>query len=55
MAWQSNIDATFATRFNLPEVYYTWLIAVAYVDSAKEAAYDGQITRAHKQGDSANK
>jgi len=34
--------------FNLPSVYYSTLMSVAYGKSAKEAALDGQIIKAKK-------
>ncbi|HEY0635362.1 MAG TPA: heterodisulfide reductase-related iron-sulfur binding cluster, partial [Gammaproteobacteria bacterium] len=54
-SYQSNINKTFGTKFNIPVVYYSQLIAVAYGKSAQEAALDGQIIRATKLEEIANK
>lgn len=54
-SYQSNINKTFGTKFNIPVVYYSQLIAVAYGKSAKDAALDGQIIRATKLEEIANK
>ncbi len=54
-SYQSNINKTYGTKFNIPVVYYSQLIAVAYGKSAKDAALDGQIIRAGKLEDIANK
>ncbi len=45
-SYQSNINKTYGTKFNIPVVYYSQLIAVAYGKSGSEAALDGQIIRA---------
>jgi len=50
-SYQSNINKTFGTKFNIPVVYYSQLIAVAYGKSGSEAALDGQIIRAKKLED----
>ncbi len=54
-SYQSNINKTYGTKFNIPVVYYSQLIAVAYGKSATDAALDGQIIRATKLEDIANK
>lgn len=54
-SYQSNINKTFGTKFSIPVVYYSQLIAVAYGKSAQEAALDGQIIRATKLEEIANK
>lgn len=54
-SYQSNINKTFGTKFDIPVVYYTQLISVAYGKSAKDAALDGQIIRAKKLEDLAGK
>ena len=41
--YQDDINATYGTKFNMPVVYYSTLMAVAFGRSAKEAALDGQI------------
>jgi heterodisulfide reductase subunit B len=43
-----DINATYGTKFNMPVVYYSTLMAVAYGRSAKDAALDGQIIPAKK-------
>jgi heterodisulfide reductase subunit B len=50
-SYQSNINKTYGTKFNIPVVYYSQLIAVAYGKSGKEAALDGQIIRAKQLED----
>jgi len=52
-SYQSNINKTFGTKFNIPVVYYSQLITVAYGKSAAESALDGQIIRAKKLEDKA--
>ena len=54
-SYQSNINKTYGTKFSIPVVYYSQLIAVAYGKSGKDAALDGQIIRARKLEDLANK
>ncbi len=54
-SYQSNINKTFGTKFEMPVVYYSQLISLAYGKSATEAALDGQIIRAKKLEDLANK
>ncbi len=45
-AYQDKINQTYGTKFNIPSVYYSTLMSVAYGKSAKEAALDGQIIKA---------
>lgn len=45
-AYQEQINQKYGTKFNIPSVYYSTLMSVAYGNSAKEAALDGQIIRA---------
>jgi heterodisulfide reductase subunit B len=47
-AYQEQINQKFGTKFNMPSVYYSTLMSVAYGSSAKEAALDGQIIKAKK-------
>ncbi len=47
-SYQSNINKSYGTKFEMPVVYYSQLIATAYGKSGKEAALDGQIIRAKK-------
>jgi len=45
-AYQEQINQKYGTKFNIPSVYYSTLMSIAYGSSAKEAALDGQIIRA---------
>ncbi len=44
--YQGQINKTYGTKFKIPVVYYSQLMAVAYGASAKEAGLDGNIIRA---------
>ncbi|MBI4753961.1 MAG: CoB--CoM heterodisulfide reductase iron-sulfur subunit B family protein [Betaproteobacteria bacterium] len=46
--YQSEINKKQGTRFNMPVVYYTQLMTIAYGGSATEAGLDGQFIRAEK-------
>lgn len=46
--YQSQINKKYGTKFNMPSVYYSTLMSVAYGRSAKDAALDGQIIKAKK-------
>jgi len=46
--YQEHINQKYGTKFNIPSVYYSTLMSVAYGKSAKEAALDGQIIKAKK-------
>jgi heterodisulfide reductase subunit B len=46
--YQEQINQKYGTKFNLPSVYYSTLMSVAYGKSAKDAALDGQIIKATK-------
>jgi heterodisulfide reductase subunit B len=46
--YQSEINKKQGTKFNMPVVYYSQLMTVAYGGSAKDAALDGQLIRAEK-------
>ena len=54
-AYQEQINQKYGTKFNIPSVYYSTLMSVAYGSSAKEAALDGQIIRAKQLEDIAAK
>jgi len=41
--YQDQINATYGTKFKIPVVYYSTLMAVAYGRSAKDAALNGQV------------
>ena len=53
--YQDDINATYGTKFNIPVVYYSQLISVAYGRSATDSALDGQLIKAKKLEDIANK
>ncbi|WP_372523983.1 CoB--CoM heterodisulfide reductase iron-sulfur subunit B family protein [Sulfuricaulis sp.] len=44
--YQGQINKKYGTKFKIPVVYYSQLMAVAYGATAKEAALDGNIVRA---------
>jgi heterodisulfide reductase subunit B len=44
--YQSEINKKYGTKFNMPVLYYSQLMAVAYGASAKDAGLDGQLIRA---------
>jgi len=44
--YQDEINAKFGSNFQMPVVYYSQLISVAYGRSASDAALDGQIIKA---------
>ena len=46
--YQDQINAKYGTKFNIPVVYYSQLMTVAYGGSAKEAGLDGQIIKAKR-------
>jgi heterodisulfide reductase subunit B len=53
--YQDEINATYNTKFSMPVVYYSNLMAVAFGRNAKDAALDGQIIPAKKLDELANK
>ncbi len=53
--YQNHINKTYNTKFNMPVVYYSTLMSVAYGKSAKEAGLDGQVIRAKKLEEIAGK
>ncbi len=53
--YQNHINKRFGTKFNIPVVYYTTLMSVAFGKSAKEAALDGQMIRAARLEEIAGK
>jgi len=53
--YQSQINKKYNTKFEMPVVYYSALMSVAYGKSAKEAGLDGQMIKAKKLEDIANK
>lgn len=46
--YQSFINKKYGTNFNMPSVYYSTIMSVAFGKTAKEAALDGQMIRATK-------
>jgi heterodisulfide reductase subunit B len=46
--YQDQINATYGTKFKIPVVYYSTLMAVAFGRSAKDAALNGQVIAAKK-------
>ena len=42
------INAKFGSNFDMPVVYYSLLISVAYGRSAEDSALDGQLIKAKK-------
>lgn len=46
--YQDQINAKYGTKFKMPIVYYSQLMSVAFGQTAKEAALDGQVIRAEK-------
>jgi heterodisulfide reductase subunit B len=46
--YQSEINKKQGTSFNMPVLYYSQLLTIAYGGSAKEAGLDGQLIRAEK-------
>ncbi len=46
--YQEQINQKYGTKFNMPSVYYSTLMSVAYGKSAKDAALDGQMIKATK-------
>ena len=53
--YQDQINAKYGTKFNMPVVYYSQLMSVAYGKSAAEAGLKGQIIKAKKLDDLAGK
>lgn len=53
--YQDQINETYGTKFKIPVVYYSTLMAVAYGRSAKDAALDGQVIPAKQLEELANK
>jgi len=47
--YQDQINAKYGTKFKMPIVYYSQLLSIAYGNSAKDAALDGQVIRAEKR------
>ena len=46
--YQAEINKKHGTKLNMPVLYYSQLITVAYGGSVKEAGLNGQVIRAAK-------
>jgi len=46
--YQDQINATYGSKLEMPAVYYSTVMAVAYGRSAKDAALNGQVIPAKK-------
>src|SRR5574340_158577 len=44
--YQGEVNKRYGTKFNMPVLYYSQLITVAYGGTSKDAALDGQLIRA---------
>jgi heterodisulfide reductase subunit B len=53
--YQDQINARFGSKFNMPVVYYSQLLSVAFGRNSKDSALDGQIIRAKLLEDIAGK
>ncbi len=53
--YQDQINERFGSKFNMPVVYYSQLMGVAFGRSSKDAALDGQVIRAKKLEEIADK
>jgi len=53
--YQGEVNKRYGTKFNIPVLYYSQLITIAYGGTAKEAALDGQLVRSTKLEEIASK
>jgi heterodisulfide reductase subunit B len=53
--YQGQINKKYGTKFNMPVLYYSQLLTLAYGGTAKEAGLDGNVIRARKLEDFASK
>jgi heterodisulfide reductase subunit B len=53
--YQGDVNKRYGTKFNIPVLYYSQLMTIAYGGSAKDAGLDGQVIRAAKLEEIANK
>ncbi|NOZ37601.1 MAG: heterodisulfide reductase [Gammaproteobacteria bacterium] len=53
--YQDQINAKYKTKFDMPVVYYSQLMSVAYGKNAQESGLNGQVIRAKKLEDIASK
>jgi heterodisulfide reductase subunit B2 len=48
--YQGQINKKYGTKFDIPVLYYSQLMTLAYGGSAKEAGLNGNVVRARKLG-----
>jgi heterodisulfide reductase subunit B2 len=53
--YQEQINKKYKTKFNIPVLYYSQLLVLAYGGNAKQAGLDGQMIRARKLEEFASK
>jgi heterodisulfide reductase subunit B len=53
--YQGEVNKRYGKKFNIPVTYYSQLITVAYGGNSKDAGLDGQVIRATRLEDIANK
>ncbi|HEB86664.1 MAG TPA: heterodisulfide reductase, partial [Gammaproteobacteria bacterium] len=53
--YQDQINARYKTKFNMPVVYYSQLMSVAYGKNVQDSGLNGQVIRAKKLEDIAGK
>lgn len=53
--YQDQINQTYGAKFDMPVVYYSQLMSVAYGGSIKDAGLNGQVIRAKKLEETASK
>ncbi|MDO9466553.1 MAG: heterodisulfide reductase, partial [Thiobacillus sp.] len=46
--YQGQINKRYGTKFDIPVMYYSQLMVVAYGGSAKDAALNGQVIKARR-------
>jgi heterodisulfide reductase subunit B len=46
--YQGQINKKYGTKFDIPVLYYSQLMTLAYGGSAKEAGLNGNVVRARK-------
>jgi len=46
--YQGQINKTYGTKFDIPVLYYSQLMTLAYRGSSKDAGLNGQVIRAPK-------
>ena len=53
--YQDEINAKYGSKFDMPVVYYSQLISVAYGRNGKDSSLDGQIIKSKKLEEIAGK